>query len=95
MGRHREQQTRARYGRMAVLGGTGIMPSAATGHPAAAARASHLIAASTPTSATTRGPQGPDRAADGPACAVVSTPRPANAATADTVTEVANATIRP
>ena len=34
-------------------------------------------------------------AADGPACAVVSTPSPANAATADTVTEVARATIRP
>nr|WP_246298706.1 L,D-transpeptidase [Nocardioides panaciterrulae] len=54
---------------VAVLGGTGILPSAATDHPAAA-RAGHLIAAPSPTtppSATTRGPQGPDRAADRPA----------------------------
>ncbi len=72
MGRHREQQTRARYGRMAVLGssvtvtlvavlgGTGVLPSAASSHrpdPAAARLASAPAAA-------TRSPQGPDRAAD-------------------------------
>ena len=72
MGRHREQQTRARYGRMAVLGssvtvtlvavlgGTGVLPSAASSHRPAPAAAR---LASAPAGAT-RSPQGPDRAAD-------------------------------
>ncbi len=79
MSRHAQQAVRPRYGRIAalgtsvtitavaVLGGTGMLPSAATTRTPKAPAAIEQVAAQQPRPATQRPDRAGDRAADGPA----------------------------